>query len=665
MRLPGSPALSPDGTLCVVTLQRCDEEKNKYFTDLYLVDTESGEARAITQGDYNDSQPLWSPDGSSLAYVSSRGESAQIYLMPIGIGDSRKMTDLGQGAIHLQQWSPDGTKLLFIYRPVPEEDTKEAAEERKKTNKSGPTRVIESSIYRMDGQGFVSPTPPHLHCLDMVTGEVEQLTKGKQYVDSAAWSPDGKSIAYTSTKDVEYKPYDERIEIIPAKGGKSRTVDASTGPKGSLMWTPDGKQILYLGYECEDDAWGTYNSHVWAVNAKGKGEARDIMPGLDQTCSPFTLCDTQGAPGTRPFHLTPDGKAVDVLVAIEGAVHVVRCPLSGGKRQTLLGGHVHTYGHSAEVDGKLIVTSQTPTQPGYVQLVPTKKGARSKILWNPGAELVDELDLQEPEERWVECEETGRKVQGWVLTPPGFSKNKKYPMILKIHGGPHTQYGAGFFHEFQWLAGKGYVVLFTNPVGSQGRGEEYLQGLRRKWGAADFPELMAHVDALLEEGYVDDRRMGVAGGSYGGFMTNWVVGNTRRFAAACTQRCVSNLVSFAGNSDFPMRPDAYFPGNAWSEPEGLWEMSPMRFMDKVRTPLLIIHSEGDLRCNIEQSEQVFTALRMLRRKVKFVRFPPEASHGLSRGGPPDLRKIRLEAIADWFDEHLSKPRRKRKRRTSG
>lgn len=237
-------------------------------------------------------------------------------------------------------------------------------------------------------------------------------------------------------------------------------------------------------------------------------------------------------------------------------------------------------------------------------------------------------------------------------------------MILQIHGGPHTQYGAGFFHEFQWLAGKGYVILFTNPVGSQGRGEAYMQGLRRKWGEADFPELMAFVDALLAEGYVDEKRMGVAGGSYGGYMTNWVVGNTTRFAAACTQRCVSNLVSFAGNSDFPMRPDAYFPGNAWAEPEGLWHMSPMRFMDRVRTPLLIIHAEGDLRCNVEQSEQVFSALRMLRRKTKFVRFPREASHGLSRGGPPDLRELRLEAIGDWFDEHLAQARRRPPRKTT-
>lgn len=654
LRLPGSPAIAPDGKSCVVSLQRCDAEANKYYSDLYLVDTESGEARALTEGDYSDSQPLWSPNGQSLAFVSTREETAQVYLMPLGLGDSRKATDLSQGSIRLQEWSPDGTKLLFIYRPSPEEDTKEAAEERKRTHRSGPTRVIESALYRLDGQGFLSPTPPHLYVLDVESGTCEPLTRGKAYVGSAAWSPDGETIAWTSAPDPEHKPHDVRILVRSVGGGPTRTLATPLGPKGDLRWTPDGEHVLYAGYEEKKDEWGARNVHVWIVPSTGKGEARDTMPTLDQTCSPSTLSDCQGAPGLRSFHLSPDGESVDVLIAIEGATHLLRCPLDSGEPRTLLAGHVHTYGFSPEVGGRIIVTSQTPTEPGYVACVPTAPGARARVLWNPNAELVSTLALQMPEEMWMECAETGRRVQGWVLKPRGRASGPKCPMILMIHGGPHTQYGAGFFHEFQWLAGKGYVILFTNPVGSQGRGEAYLQGLRRRWGEADFPELMAFVDAVLERGYVDDRRMGVAGGSYGGYMTNWVVGNTTRFAAACTQRCVSNLVSFAGNSDFPMQPDAYFPGNAWSEPEGLWHMSPLRFMDQVRTPLLILHSEGDLRCNIEQSEEVFSALRMLRRKTRFVRFPREASHGLSRNGPPDLRRIRLQAIGEWFDEHLTR-----------
>ncbi len=664
LRLPGSPALAPDGRSCVVTVQRCDTENNRYHSNLYLVDTESGDARAITEGDHSDSQPLWSPDGRALAFVSSRSETLQVYVMPVGIGDSRKLTELPAGSISLQQWSPDGSKLLFIYRPRPEEDTKEAAEERKRTHRSGPTRVIESSLYRFDGQGFLSTVPPQLYAVDVASGECEQLTRGKAYVGSAAWSPDGKSLAWTVVRDVEYKPHDVRICVRPVKGGQVRTLEAPTGPKDDLLWTPDGKRLLYIGYEENRDDWGTRNAHVWMVKATGNGEARDIMPELDQTCSPFTLCDCQGSPSLRAFTLAPEGNAVDVLVAVEGATQLLRCPLDGGKPRVLIGGHAHTYGFTEEFGGRVIVTTQSPAEPGLVQAVSTTAGGRPKTLWNPNGDLVSALDLPRPEEMWVECAETGRKVQGWVLKPPGFDPSRKYPMILKIHGGPHTQYGAGFFHEFQWLAGKGYVILFTNPVGSQGRGEAYMQGLRRKWGEADFPELMAFVDALLAEGYVDEKRTGVAGGSYGGYMTNWVVGNTTRFAAACTQRWVSNLVSFAGNSDFPTRPDAYFPGNAWAEPEGLWHMSPMRFMDRVRTPLLIIHSEGDLRCNIEQSEQVFSALRMLRRKTKFVRFPREASHGLSRGGPPDLRKLRLEAIGDWFDEHLAQARRKPARKTA-
>jgi len=313
---------------------------------------------------------------------------------------------------------------------------------------------------------------------------------------------------------------------------------------------------------------------------------------------------------------------------------------------------VNVYATTPQVNGSIVCLIQTPTDPGNAYVVTPDQGGKRRKLTKLNAELLSGLELTTPEEIRIDCAETGRTIQGWVLEPPGLKAGRKSPLLLQIHGGPHTQYGAGFFHEFHYLAAQGYVVLFTNPAGSQGRGEAYLQALRNRWGEADFPELMACVDAVIAKGNIDEKRLAVTGGSYGGYMTNWVIGNTQRFAAAVTQRCVSNLVSMSGSSDFPMPPDGYFEGNAWSRPERRWELSPLRLAGNMRTPLLIIHSEGDLRCNIEQGEQLFSALKALKRKVKFIRFPREASHGLSRGGPPDLRERRLQAIADWLGAHL-------------
>lgn len=265
---------------------------------------------------------------------------------------------------------------------------------------------------------------------------------------------------------------------------------------------------------------------------------------------------------------------------------------------------------------------------------------------------LDQLKLSQPEELWIRSFD-GEKVQGWLLKPLDFNPKRKYPLLFYIHGGPHAQYGNTFFHEFQWHAARGYIVLYTNPRGSMGYSEEFARSIRGDWGNIDHRDMMAAVDHVVQLPYIDKKRLAVAGGSYGGYMTNWIIGHTDRFRCAVTDRSVVNMQSMFGTCDFAMNSDGYWAGNPWKQPKKLLQQSPLSYVSHINTPVLIIHSEGDLRCPIEQAEQLFTALKRLKKEVLFVRYPQETSHGLSRMGPPDLRLDRLQRIGEWLDQHLN------------
>jgi dipeptidyl aminopeptidase/acylaminoacyl peptidase len=264
--------------------------------------------------------------------------------------------------------------------------------------------------------------------------------------------------------------------------------------------------------------------------------------------------------------------------------------------------------------------------------------------------LFSEIAFSVPKSVWFRSYD-GHRVQGWIMKPYNFRKGRKYPAIVEVHGGPRAQYGNVLFHEMQYLAAKGYVVFYCNPRGSQGYGEAHAKAIVGDWGGPDYEDVMAGTDILCELPYVDPKRIGITGGSYGGYMTNWVVGHTKRFRAAVTQRSVVNLISFFGSSDMGWDLNEEFLALPWTKFEELKRMSPITYAHKIRTPLLIIHSENDLRCPIEQAEQLFVYLKYLGRKVEFVRFPEEP-HGLSRGGRPDRRMARLQFISDWFDRYL-------------
>jgi dipeptidyl aminopeptidase/acylaminoacyl peptidase len=268
-------------------------------------------------------------------------------------------------------------------------------------------------------------------------------------------------------------------------------------------------------------------------------------------------------------------------------------------------------------------------------------------------EALEEIEFQTPDALTITAGD-GYETQGWVLTPPNKEAGRKYPCVLYIHGGPALQYGgqATPFHELQWLAAQGYVVLFPNPRGSKGYGEAHTSAIRGDWGNRDWVDVQALADYAASRPDVDPDRMAIMGGSYGGYMTAWAVGHSDRFKCAIADRLVGNLHSMSGTSDFPWIHGRAYKGNSWDDPSDLWRVSPLHFAGQINTPLLLIHSDGDLRCPIGQAEELFAALRQQRKTVEFVRYPSESSHGLSRNGPPDLRMDRLRRNVEWLDRYL-------------
>jgi dipeptidyl aminopeptidase/acylaminoacyl peptidase len=660
-RLVSDAQISPDGANVVYVSKRTDVEKNKYFSGLWLVSADGEGDRPFTQGDQSDHSPRWAPDGRSMAFVSDRGEKCQLWRIPFAGGEAAKLTDLEEGAIGEIHWSPDGTRIAFTYRTKPPWARKEAVDERKEKNRSTPPLHVRRLRYREEGSGYFGDERWHVFVLDAASGAVTQLTQGETDQSSLAWSPDGERIAFITNRSPDpdrMLQYDE-IRIIPSGGGEEARVEAPDGPKGQLTWSPDGRTFAYYGHTDVRDVWSPADPHLWALPAEG-GQARDLSGALDRPVGDFTIADVRSFGGgwTGPVW-SPDSTALYFLVSDRGLCHVYRAAVDGGDLRNLTPGLIgEAASLSLDAAGqRAAAVIGEALNPGDVYAATVGGGRLAfRRCTSSNEELLGELDLAEPEETAAASD--GGEVHGWILRPPlgaraSCSHPPNAPLILYIHGGPHTQYGWAFMHEFQLLAARGFAVLYTNPRGSRGYGQRHVEAIRGDWGGPDFRDLMAATDRVLTLPGIDTQRLGVTGGSYGGFMTNWIVGHTDRFRCAATQRSVVNLQSMAGTCDFNFGETEYFGGNAWDAPERLLAQSPLTYAARVRTPLLILHSEGDLRCPIEQAEQLFAALKDLEREVELVRYPREANHGLSRTGPPDLRLDRLQRITGWMERWLA------------
>jgi dipeptidyl aminopeptidase/acylaminoacyl peptidase len=402
-----------------------------------------------------------------------------------------------------------------------------------------------------------------------------------------------------------------------------------------------------------EDAWGVTNYHIWVADVSNRSRPRDLTARFDRQTMDLTISDT-GEGFAMPSPLwSRDGRTIYFLATDEGNTNLFAVSSGGRKLEKVLSGKHAISGYSANGKKTVVVfLSSTPRSLASLYTMPLSRYPEEEpeLLADHNAELLSEVKLSIPREVHFRSKD-GTRIHGWAMKPPFARPGGRYPGILEIHGGPRVQYGNVFFHEFQFLAARGYTVFYCNPRGGQGYGEKHAGAIVCDWGRKDYEDVMAGAEYFSRMPFVRKNRIGVTGGSYGGYMTNWIVGHTKFFKAAVTQRSVTNLVSFLGSSDIGYDDYREFGGHVWDNFDEYVRMSPITYVRNIRTPLLIIHSEADLRCSIEQAEQLFTSLKMLGRTVSFLRFPEEP-HGLSRGGRPDRRIERLRRIVGWFDKYL-------------
>jgi dipeptidyl aminopeptidase/acylaminoacyl peptidase len=645
--------ISPDGKNVIYAQQRVDEKTEKKYSNLWIVPTDgSASPHQFTYGDQTDNNPRWSPDGSQIAFISNRKDEKQpqLYLIPFAGGEARPLTDL-KGQINSYEWSPDGSKLVMQFRKKDAEAVEREEDEQKK--KLGIVeRHYKRIFYKSDGAGFLPQERWHIWVVDAGTGEVTQLTESEIFDETTpTWSPDGKWITFLSNRSDDPDLEREAIDlcVIPAEGGELRLIPTPIGRKQFPSFSPDGKQIAYIGTEGKGDWWK--NDTLWIVPFDGSASARELAREFDINIAECTLNDVNGGAANMVAPLwSLDGQRLYFQVSKHGSttLHAIKADSSG--LETIIGdeGVVGVFNFDRD-RSKLACFLGTMTHPGDIQLLDLGNG-KSQKLTHTNAWL-DSIDLGTVEQVWFKGRENN-DLQGWVLKPPGFDSSRKYPSIMEIHGGPLAQYGNFFMHEFYYLAAQGYVVSFSNPRGGQGYGEDHAKANWSGWGDADYADLMLWADYMKSQPYIDTQKMGVTGGSYGGYMTLWIIGHTNQFKSAVAQRVVSNFVSMWGSSDLNYVFQEVFGGKPpYEDLQKAWKHSPMAYIGNAKTPTLIIHSEHDHRCPIEQGEQAFVALKTQGVDSEMVRYPDEP-HGLSRLGRTDRRISRLNHISRWMDKYL-------------
>ncbi|QSO50917.1 S9 family peptidase [Alicyclobacillus curvatus] len=665
----GEPVLSPMGHEFLYVHTVMDKKANGYRSVIRRFDFSTRQDSPFTYGGacpgkaVQDKNPAYSRDGKAVAFVSNRSGKAQVYLIAETGGEAKQLTEFPEG-VKSYAFSPDGEQIVVATRsktPGPVEADK---------SPTADVLVITHLRYHGNGEGFYEDKPVHLWLLTVATGEVRQLTFGPYNETDPTFAPDGKSIAFVSWRsDFEQEVTPSLYQLELATGEMTQIYEGK-GMTSVPVYSPDGRSIAFFGHQ-QGERSGV-NSAVWVVSPTGK-DLKCLSEGLDRPVDNHVGTDARYETGkaapvwsgdsrTIFFTATSEGNAEVYSVSIDGHLRCetassfarantsasTNATVRDSARETTSEKHVVTSFHV--LDGTpLVVAEESPICPAELFLY---RNGNKEQLTHHNAAFLDGHEIATPEPFNVSARD-GLHVPGWILRPADFVEGRKYPLVLEIHGGPHSSYGNTFNHEFQLLAAHEYVVLYMNPRGSHGYGAEFVQGCVGDWGGGDYNDLMDAVDKAVKLPYIDADKLLVTGGSYGGYMTNWIVGHTNRFKAAVTQRCISNLHSMFGTSDIGFWFNKAELGGAdlWDAEEFIMARSPIRYAKNITTPTKVIHSEEDYRCPMEQAQQWFTALKRLNVDTEFVRFAGE-NHDLSRNGKPLNRISRLTHILEWFEKYV-------------
>lgn len=652
-RWVASPQISPDGRQVAYVLVTVNAKHDGYETGLWLVATDGASPpRRLTAGP-KDGAPRWSPDGRTLAFLRPKDGQPQLYLLPFAGGEAQQLTELPKGASPAV-WSPDGKTIAFVSSTTPDELAKKDKREEPKSD----VRIITRAVFRGDDEGYLDPADhEHVWTVPAAPGDrpatAHQVTSGLFDEAAPQWSRDGARLYLVSDRVAEpyYYPPDANVYSVPSGGGALDTVVDINGPVFGPALAPDGRGVAFRGW-LNPPAPRSYNQSDLFVSRAGR--VKNLTADYDFDIGGAVLGDQappRGGEGSSPLIWTADGRAVIVSTTEHGRSNLLRFDAETGAHEALTTGDHAVLAYTATPDARsfALTIGDATHLPDLYALDATTK--RLLALTHVNDSLWAKLELAKPEDFWYSSFD-GKRVEAWILKPIGFTPGKKYPLILDIHGGPHTAYGDIFFHEFQWMAAKGYVVLYPNPRGSTTYGQDFGNIIQYRYPGDDYKDLMVAVDSLVRRGYVDSTRLGVTGGSGGGLLTDWTVTQTHRFAAAVSQRDVADWLGFWYTADFTLFQPSWFRSTPFHDPEEFLARSPVRYVENVTTPLMLILGEEDYRAPPTQGgEAMFRALKYLRRTTVMIRFPGE-SHELSRSGKPHHRVERLQHILNWFDKYL-------------